>query len=591
MKKNRFYQLSMLVMAAGMFAACSSDEPQSEIVGPDGETAYAKVCITFPGSERFGSRAFGSGSDEFDDGETSEGTINSLLFVFYDQDGRAVGHTKLTNTTTPKIPTPTHTSSANVQDKYVVEVPVNLVPGSKMPTHIMCFANPQSESDQYVNLSAVYNLTRPDYKSTDGFTMNNSVYYDGSNNRVIATPIPTGGLRKQGETTALAETNIYIERIASKVSVNTGTGYKVDTYEVNTGKYLKFVPEYWSVTATEKSTELVKNLPATLSGNDATVQTWIKGSFRTFWAHSVSYQPTFSADGFPKTGWDVTAATKLNYLSYNDIIAKKTAGAAEWGGNQYFLETTGRSERLSRTDINGKLALPNAVIVGHYEVYSDAAATTKLAVYDNGFYLYASQVFEPSEIENAMISNHAAYLRKAENTPLTATEVAALFDVAAVKEFYRNGAWTAAAKHYVAPQTTAAKIQALAGLQYKDDDGTWKNVESTAVGVEAFNKFIVKQTNCALSYVKGGKAFYTVLIEHYGEVADGTATKPVEGSYGLVRNHTYRISISKIAGLASGINDENDPLIPMPDEVTKFEVSAHLNVLAWHVITQSGVEL
>ena len=190
-----------------------------------------------------------------------------------------------------------------------------------------------------------------------------------------------------------------------------------------------------------------------------------------------------------------------------------------------------------------------------------------------------------------MMSNHAAYLRKAENTPLTADEVAALFDVAAVKEFYRNGAWTAAAKHYVAPQTNAAKITAIAGLQYKDEDGTWKNVGSDAAGVETFNKFIVKQTNCAISYVKGGKAFYTVLVEHYGEVADGTSTKPVEGSYGLVRNHTYQISISKIAGLASGINDENDPLIPMPDEVTKFEVAANLNVLSWHVVTQSGVIL
>lgn len=591
MKMNKFYQLSMLAMAAGMFTACSSDEPQSGIVGPEGETAYAKVCITFPGSDRFGSRAFGSAGNEFDDGETSEGTINSMLFIFYDEDGRAVGHTKLTKNTTPAIPAPNHTSNVNVQDKYEVEVPVNLVPGSKMPTQIMCFANPQSEQDQYANLSEVYGLTRSAYSSTDGFTMNNSVYYDAAGNRVIATQIPEGGIRKQGETTTLAKTEIYIERLASKVTVKTADNFTNVPYEVNPAAYLKFVPEFWSVTATEKTTELVKDLPATLAGNATDVREWIKGSYRTFWAHSVSYQSSFSADGFPKTGWDVNTNTKLNYLSYNDIIAKKADGTAAWGGNQYFLETTGRSERLTNTAINGKLALPNAIIIGHYEVCSDAAGTTKIAKYDNGFYLYASQAFTADEIEAAMMSNHDTYLRKGENTPLTDDEVAALFDIAAVKQFYRNGTLTAAAKHYVAPQTTATKIQALTGLQYKDEDGTWKNVDSTADAVAAFNLFVVKQTNCALSYVQGGKAFYTVLIEHYGEVADGTAKKAIEGSYGLVRNHTYNISISKIAGLASGINNPNDPLIPQPDEVTKFQVAASVNALAWHVITQSGVEL
>ncbi len=590
--KKKFYQFFLFALTAGMMLpSCSSDEPKPEIVGPDGETAYARVSITFPGSNRFGSRAFG---DNFENGTNAESDINSLLFVFYDEDGRAVGHTELRGSEIPE-PNPKD-QNANIQDTYEVDVPVSLVPGSKLPTQVMCYANPQSTDDQYANLSSVYGLTRTAYSTTDGFTMNNSVYYNGEN-RVIATQIPDGGLKREGDTGSLAKTEIYIERIAAKVSVTKSedTNDKIEPYEVNSTQYLKFEPQYWSVTATEKSTRLVKNLPATKGENTDGVSGWIDGSYRTFWAHSVSYMPSFSSDGFPMTGWDVnpnSSNTKLYYLTYSEIMNKKPADASSaWGGEQYFFEATGRSERLSKAKINGKLALPNAIIVGRYKVYSDKEATTEIEKFNNGFYLYASQVFAPNEIESAMLANHSRYLRKADNAELTNEEVAALFDMAAVKKFYRNRVETPAGKHYTAPQTTAAKIQAIAGLQYKD--GTeWKTVGTTDAEVAAFNLFIVGETNCAISYVQGGKAFYTVLIEHYGKVADTSegaaagATKVVEGSYGLVRNHTYKITIGKIAGLASGINDVNDPLLPMADEVTKFKVKAHINVLGWHVLTQ-----
>lgn len=585
MKKNRFCYLSLFALAAGMFSACSSDETMSDVVGPDGATAYAKVSISFTGTDRFGARSFGA-SDTFEDGTPDESTINTLLFIFYDEDGRAVGHTKLTKTTTPAIPEPTHTANTNVQDKYTIEVPVNLAPGSKTPTHIMCFANPITEGDQYVNLSNVYELKRSDYKSTNGFTMNNSVYYD-KQNRVIATKIPADGIKMEGAATpaTLAATDIYIERIATKVSVTAPDNLTVAPYEINNNTYLKFIPEYWSVTATEKETKLVKDLPATLSANNDKVTPWINDTYRTFWAHSVSYMPTFSDKGFPLTGWDVNATTKLNYLSYNDIIAKKptAVGTSAWGGAQYFLETTGRSERLSYTSINGNLALPNAIIIGHYEVYSDKGMQNKIDKFNtaNGFYRYASELFTKDDIMGAMLSNHATYLRTAENTPLTDAQINSLFAITPVKKFYRNNIETDAAKHYVAPQATGESL--IENLEYFNGTN-WVKVD--ADNLAEFNKFIVKQTNCAISYAQGGKAFFTVLVEHRGK--DNNTV--IEGTYGLVRNHTYKINVTKIAGLASGINSLTDPLLPLADEVARFKVDAHLNVLAWHVVTQS-VEL
>lgn len=612
MKKNRIYQFAMCALTAGILASCSEDVQQPDVVvGPDGATAYAKVCITFPGNNRFVSRAFGSDANEFENGTDTESTINKLLLVFYDEDGRAVGQTLLSkDETNPDLklldPTP---QTGSVQDVYNKTVPVNLVPGSKIPTHIMCYANPQSVSDQFANMFEIPSKERTDYKSRDGFTMNNSVYYDTDNKLVTATKIPENGIviapeSKDVNSRDLTTTNIYIERMAAKVTVTPETDIEIQPYEVNTGQYLKFVPEAWSVTATEKKTYLIKHLPDLLTGLDPELQSWVKGSYRSYWCRSYSFGKTeFNTTHFPLSGCDVkNGSMALNYLSYTDVIANSGSDEAKrWSTEtnpQYFLETTGRVARLAAVGINGKLAMPNAIIVGHYEVYSDKDATTKLTKFDNGFYIYASQVFAPAEIENAMLTGSDNYLRVKEGEgerALTKDELTNLFDVVHVHKYTRNGIpKTTAAMHLVAPQTTSDKLKTLTGLQYKEND-VWKDAvagtTATNDEIAAFNTFIVDRTNCASSYVQSGKAFYTVLVEHYGKVAEGTGTKEITGTYGLVRNHTYKISIKKIAGLASGINNTDDPLIPLVDETTKFQISAKLNVLAWHVVTQSGVEL
>lgn len=613
MKKNRIYQFAMCALTAGILASCSEDVQQPDVVvGPDGATAYAKVCITFPGNNRFVSRAFGSGANEFENGTDTESAINKLLLVFYDEDGRAVGQTILSKDETNedlKLPNPTP-QPGSIQDVYNKTVPVNLVPGSKIPTHIMCYANPQSVSDQFANMFEIPSKERTDYKSSDGFTMNNSVYYvDGK--LVTATKIPDNGIviapeSKDVNSRDLTTTNIYIERMAAKVTVTPETNIEIQPYEVNTGQYLKFVPEAWSVTATEKKTYLIKHLPDALTDLDPELRSWANGSYRSYWCRSYSFGNTeFNTTHFPLSGCDVltnSASMALNYLTYDNVISNSGSDVAKrWSTEtnpQYFLETTGKVARLTVNGINGKLAMPNAIIVGHYEVYSDKDATTKLDEFDNGFYIYASQVFAPDKIEAAMLTGSDNYLRvKDGERALTEEERANLFDVMHVHKYTRNGiANTTAAMHLVAPQTTAAKLNALSGLQYKvKETGEWKDAvagtTATNEEIAAFNTFIVNRTNCASSYVQGGKAFYTVLVEHYGKVANGTGTKEITGTYGLVRNHTYKISIKKIAGLASGINNTDDPLIPLVDETTKFQISANLNVLAWHVVTQSGVEL
>ena len=78
-----------------------------------------------------------------------------------------------------------------------------------------------------------------------------------------------------------------------------------------------------------------------------------------------------------------------------------------------------------------------------------------------------------------------------------------------------------------------------------------------------------------------GAAYFSTAVEHLGNALTGT-------DYGVVRNHIYDLTVSKISGLGTpyvpGIGgDTGDPVIP--EEVT-YELKAKINILQWKVVSQ-----
>ncbi|MBQ2398551.1 MAG: Mfa1 fimbrilin C-terminal domain-containing protein, partial [Muribaculaceae bacterium] len=77
-----------------------------------------------------------------------------------------------------------------------------------------------------------------------------------------------------------------------------------------------------------------------------------------------------------------------------------------------------------------------------------------------------------------------------------------------------------------------------------------------------------------------GKAYYIVDIEHLG-------TNHIKG---VVRNHSYVITVEGISGLGTPVYDPNTVVTePVKPEETTSYVSARINVLSWKIVNQNVV--
>lgn len=75
-----------------------------------------------------------------------------------------------------------------------------------------------------------------------------------------------------------------------------------------------------------------------------------------------------------------------------------------------------------------------------------------------------------------------------------------------------------------------------------------------------------------------GKSYYTVDIEHLG-------TNHIKG---VVRNHSYVITVNGISGLGTPVYDPNTVVTePIKPEETTSYVSARINVLSWKIVNQN----
>ena len=73
-----------------------------------------------------------------------------------------------------------------------------------------------------------------------------------------------------------------------------------------------------------------------------------------------------------------------------------------------------------------------------------------------------------------------------------------------------------------------------------------------------------------------GKSYYTVDIEHLGK------------NKGVVRNHSYVITVDGISGLGTPVYDPNTVVTePIKPEETTSYVSARINVLSWKIVNQN----
>ena len=117
-----------------------------------------------------------------------------------------------------------------------------------------------------------------------------------------------------------------------------------------------------------------------------------------------------------------------------------------------------------------------------------------------------------------------------------------------------------------------------------DDPATYEKLTAAEIK-DAFLKDII---DIALGY-KGGAMWYCVPIEHLGK-AKNADDELLEGNYGLVRNHWYKMVIKEIATIGHGIWDPNEPIVP-DEKAEKWYLAAQIHVNAWHMVEMNDVVL
>lgn len=390
------------------------------------------------------------------------------------------------------------------------------------------------------------------------FVMTNSAYVSGGEVK-WATPITTANLQSSPELAEANPVNIYVERVAAKVELDKDVNFKAvidgDIQVDGADAELEVTVDGWGLSGTNKTAYCVKNIQNTTywTGWNA------ESNYRSYWAED----PNYSTGTYPSNydGWNAGQSNaSLDYLTYNDLTNELDTDAA------YCLENTMNEDVLNYDAVTGTLqdpAVTHLLIAATLKVKNNDVQT----LYRYKGYFYTEANYKNVTLSDWMSSGDMIYTKtdggqQTTYTPLAVSDITiqdnhegkvniALSEEALAKTWYRLTGYNPGAG--TATGETAVEESELATLfeDLNDADG-----------------------------FKEGKMYYCVPIEHLN------ATKGEVGSYGVVRNHLYRLTLESIQNIGTAVYNPGEVIIPNYEPETYY-VAAKLNILSWHIVSQS----
>ena len=549
-------KLFLAAMAAVAVIGCQK-EPAGSISAPDGDASFLKVDLRAAGTL---TRAE-VGNYEY--GLDDENAVKTIHFYFFDNAGNAYpvdaanNNYLVADTEVDWTKKGDDTNVATISDAVLVIKQSKQAPPAKM---VVVLNAPAFSVANLTQLHQQINYLTTPADSKNYFVMSNSVYFDGSA-IVDATPImsenifaantftdnegkeiepgsviPDTEVMVDGNIIKVDPVEVYVERVAAKVRVSGGDGVSLDKIPVmkNATEQATFgtIPVYakvlgWQVTNNTAQAPLLKNIDA--SWTDATLGfAWnAPSNFRSYWAATTDE---------PKHDF-----TFENVMGHNPAY-------------DYYFENTA----VAKTD--------NGVDVGVEGGNTTANQASQL--------LIAAQLVDGS--------GDALQIAKWYGVQYTITDLkAAMVATVAPKIYVKNDANTYVTisvndvEFYQVPQDEddnryEVRVRAIPGKTYYDSSAQpYAAAADLLAGIDPAQMW----TN--------GYTYYYTTIKHFG--AEGKT-----GEYGMVRNHVYDIKIDGITGFGTPVYEPSEIITPeKPEEDVALNLSARINILAWHLVSQN----
>lgn len=590
---KKFTMLSSVLASALMLtvASCSSED----VAGGDaqngkGATSYLAVNIENVGSAP-ASRSYDQGGGTYEDGTDAESKINKVRFYFFNGDGTPY---LLVNNDANKQPVNfldqdviekdgedhDHTAETKTKAMLVLNGETKAIPAS-----VIAVINPDV-LDNTTLQSGTMTLSElrtsatgsKFHDDTNGFVMSNSVY-ESAGQDVCSTPV-ANHVFATSDAALKQPVDIYVERVNAKVNAKIDATYQRDgestpawtetegKYQIEVGnievntyatgntnatptktKYPVYaVVQGWQLADANGKAEVCKQINTSWYAGQLGISPWTTSDYhRCFWSKSVPF--TSGAQG----GVNQPVNPK-----FEDI---KLSLSGDFSTTPVYTLPNTPTEVIANptTSLNTLTKL----IVAAKLVYKDK----------NGEY-HPAQVCQyrgltylgEEAVKKQIVGGFARYFKKTTTESGDVYKSIEASDIA-FKTVVPGSPESSGVKNYEVVATLASTV----GDLYVKNGETW-----TIASKDDINAALAKETAQVRS--TDGATYYYTPIKHLGEAGK-------LGEYGIVRNHSYQVTIQNIKGFGTPVYDpkkEIDPMIPS-DENTYL--AASIKVLSWRVVS------
>ena len=584
----KFFRLYSLALAGAlMLGACSSSDDLKDGGATANEgKSYIAVNIKSVGTAGAGTRAdYNQGTGTYEDGTENEGAISAVRFFFFNSDGSPyimkgtdVNYKELNNTPVTGATKDDHlqtiegkTAAMLVIEGQTKTAPAYMIavvnPGTLTKLEDKAYRESQLR-DEFTDTKFVKIATDGTGKYSD-FVMSNSVYSENGA-RVCASSV-SGHVEENQDEAAKNPVDIYVERVVAKATttVNTEKGWEKIADGVDAGKYkikvgkinidaehekdVYAVVQGWGLADENRTAELEKQRDVSSNNWTSTtlgIDPWTTPDYhRCFWSASVPFTPSSGSNpilnhafsAFTTPFGTTPLYTCPNTLSYEEFKAS----------NNY---EKPYDNTLTKVLVAAKLVYydqnnPHPADICKYRGMQILGA-------DNVLKQIAKDHSEYWTVDPTNTSKHVL---------LAPTDL----------EYTREdlvGSTTDKLKSYEVRPVLKAGVKV-----YKKSGDSFETTDSN----DELNASLAQSP---VQVRNDGMTYYFTPIRHLAK------NKTEMGYYGVVRNHSYRITINTISGFGTPVYNPDEVIDPVIPKDTETYLAARINVLSWRVVT-SDVDL